>query len=325
MLKKFIVVTGAAGLIGSGVVRYLNDLGYGPQLVVVDDLYEPIKKRNLDKKIYYQKVGIQDLFSWLKGEESSIEAFIHLGACSDTLEKDQNFLSRMNTDYTKRLAEYALAGGHRFIYASSAATYGDGSQGFSDHHDLLPYLNPLNDYARSKHQFDLWAQKQGILNQIVGLKYFNVFGPNEFHKAHMSSVIFKLFQTIQNKQKVYLFRSLDKNKWPHGGQLRDFIYVKDAVKMTCSFLDNSHTGIFNIGTGEPISWNQVAQAVFNSLNLPAEIYYKAIPKKLRSQYQSYTCAEMKKYQSLMSVVQDYSFQQAVDDYIHNYLLVDAVW
>ncbi|HEY5236468.1 MAG TPA: NAD-dependent epimerase/dehydratase family protein, partial [Rhabdochlamydiaceae bacterium] len=248
MTEKMIVITGAAGLIGSGVVRHLNDLGHA-NLILVDELDHPDKVKNLQEKHYQTLLPISGLFNWLQGRESEIGAFIHLGACSDTLEQNENYLLDNNTRYTQRLAEYALKNGQRFIYASSAATYGDGSKGFSDEHDLLDFLQPLNLYGKSKHLFDLWAKKEGVLNQLVGLKYFNVFGPNENHKGRMASMVYKMIPVIQQEGVIRLFKSSEPEKFADGGQCRDFIYVKDAVKMTCDFLNDKRGGIFNIGRG----------------------------------------------------------------------------
>lgn len=324
MAEKIIVVTGAAGLIGSGVVRHLNDLGR-KNLVLVDALDHPDKVKNLQEKKYLKLLPIMGLFEWLKGRESEIEAFIHLGACSDTLEQNETYLQENNTLYTQKLAEYALKHGQRFIYASSAATYGDGSKGFSDAHDLLEDLQPLNLYGKSKHLFDLWAKKEGVLDKIVGLKYFNVFGPNENHKGRMASMVYKMIPVIQKEGVIRLFKSSEPEKFADGGQCRDFIYVKDAVKMTYDFLNDKRGGIFNIGRGEPTTWNQLAQAVFKALNKPSQIDYIDMPADLVRQYQNYTCAEMNKYRGDKELVFGYDTDKAVKDYVQNYILLDHRW
>ena len=324
MTEKMIVITGAAGLIGSGVVRHLNDLGHA-NLILVDELDHPDKVKNLQEKHYQTLLPISGLFNWLQGRESEIGAFIHLGACSDTLEQNENYLLDNNTRYTQRLAEYALKNGQRFIYASSAATYGDGSKGFSDEHDLLDFLQPLNLYGKSKHLFDLWAKKEGVLNQLVGLKYFNVFGPNENHKGRMASMVYKMIPVIQQEGVIRLFKSSEPEKFADGGQCRDFIYVKDAVKMTCDFLNDKRGGIFNIGRGEPTTWNQLAGAVFKALDKPANIEYIAMPEDLVSQYQNYTCAEMNKYSQDKELKFSYDTDEAVKDYVQNYILLDQRW
>jgi len=324
MAEKMVVVTGAAGLIGSGVVRHLNDLGY-EELILVDELDNPDKVKNLQGKKYQSLLPISGLFEWLQGRESEIEAFIHLGACSDTLEQNENYLLDNNTRYTQRIAEYALKNGQRFIYASSAATYGDGSKGFSDAHDLLDFLQPLNLYGKSKHLFDLWAKKEGVLDQIVGLKYFNVFGPNENHKGRMASMVYKMIPVIEQEGVIRLFKSSEPEKYADGGQCRDFIYVKDAVKMTCGFLNDKRGGIFNIGRGEPTTWNQLAGAVFKALNKPFNIEYIDMPEKLTRQYQNYTCAEMNKYSQDKELKLSYDTDEAVKDYVQNYIVLDRRW
>jgi len=324
MAEKRVVITGAAGLIGSGVVRHLNDLGY-EELILVDELDHPDKVKNLQGKKYQNLLPISGLFQWLQGRESEIEAFIHLGACSDTLEQNENYLLNNNTRYTQNLAEYALKNGQRFIYASSAATYGDGSKGFSDAHDRLDFLQPLNLYGKSKHLFDLWAKKEGVLDQIVGLKYFNVFGPNENHKGHMASMVYKMIPVIEQEGVIRLFKSSEPEKYADGGQCRDFIYVKDAVKMTCGFLKDKRGGIFNIGRGEPTTWNQLASAVFKALNKPLNIEYIDMPEKLTQQYQNYTCAEMNKYSQDKELKLSYDTDEAVKDYVQNYIVLDRRW
>ncbi|MBS0616175.1 MAG: ADP-glyceromanno-heptose 6-epimerase [Verrucomicrobia bacterium] len=318
---KSIVITGAAGFIGSGIVRYLQ----GRRLILVDRLDHPEKNRNLADKIYEQLLPIEGLFSYLEGKGSEIEAIIHLGACSDTLETNTDFLYENNTLYTKRLAEYALKHSIRFIYASSAATYGDGSRGFSDDHALLPFLQPLNPYGQSKHNFDLWALKEGILDQIVGLKYFNVFGPNEAHKGRMASMVYKMVPLIQKEGVVRLYKSNDPANFGDGEQCRDFIYVKDAAAMTCSFLNDKRGGIYNIGMGTITTWNQLATAIFDALHLPIRIEYIDMPPDLSKQYQNYTCADMEKFVSGKKTSTLYHIKSAVADYVQSHLLKDQPW
>lgn len=322
--NKLIIVTGAAGFIGSGVVSYLNNQG-NHNLVLVDNLDHPDKKRNLENKKYVKLLTISEFIPWLNSRETEIEAIIHLGACSDTMETNNEYLKDNNTNYTIKLASYALKNGIRFIYASSAATYGDGSCGFSDNHDLLETLKPLNLYGESKHLFDLWAKKEGVLDQIVGLKYFNVFGPNESHKGRMASLVYKMVPIAQKEGIIRLFKSSEPEKFADGNQCRDFIYVKDAVRMTCDFLDNTHSGIFNMGRGLPTTWNQLASAIFKALNKPAHIEYVDMPADLVAKYQNYTCADMSKYAKHHQLLFDYDIEKAVQDYVQNYLLKDVRW
>ncbi|MBS0605197.1 MAG: ADP-glyceromanno-heptose 6-epimerase [Verrucomicrobia bacterium] len=323
---KLIVVTGAAGFIGSCTAKYLNEKGFS-NLLLVDDIKKTEKWKNLLNKKCVDFVSRNDLFKWLEGKERDIQAFIHLGACSDTMEADGNYLMENNFRYTVRLAEYAMKYGHRFIYASSAATYGNGSLGFVDDHEGLEELRPLNLYGFSKYYFDLWAKQQGVLEKLVGLKYFNVFGPNENHKGRMASMVYKMVPVVQKEGMIRLFKSSDPVNFGDGDQCRDFIYVKDAVRMTCNFLENEIGGIFNIGTGETTTWNALAKAVFKALDKPAKIEYIDMPGDLVGQYQNYTRAEMGKYMQKTGVLKPCMFtvEDAVADYVRNYLLKDERW
>ena len=327
LAHPLIVITGAAGFIGSCCVRYLNDLGM-THLLLVDDIKKTEKWKNLIHKKSVDFISRHALFQWLKGRENEIGAFIHLGACSDTLETDGDYLLENNYRYTIRLAEYALRHGHRFIYASSAATYGDGRLGFKDEEESIEQLKPLNLYGFSKHYFDLFAKQQGILDQIVGLKYFNVFGPNENHKGRMASMVYKMVPLIQNEGEIQLFKSTDPDQFADGDQKRDFLYVKDAVRMTCGFLKNGLCGLFNIGSGIATTWNDLAHAVFKALDRAPQIKYLDMPKELASQYQNYTRAEMNKYLQLHQISGSpcqYSVEEAVADYVKNHLLKGERW
>ncbi|HSW86861.1 MAG TPA: ADP-glyceromanno-heptose 6-epimerase [Rhabdochlamydiaceae bacterium] len=327
--NKTIIITGAAGFIGSAVVRHLNDQGV-TNLLLVDDIKKTQKWKNLLNKNFADFISKHALFEWLQGKQNEISAFIHLGACSDTLEMDGDYLMENNYRYTVKLAEYALKHGYRFIYASSAATYGDGRLGFSDHHDLLDELQPLNLYGYSKHLFDMWAKHHGILDQVTGLKYFNVFGPNESHKGRMSSFVYQKFPSASDSQPIKLFKSTEPERFPDGGQQRDFIYVKDVAKMTCDFLTNNHTGIYNIGSGEATTWNHLASSLYKALDKPAQIEYMDMPADLAKQYQNYTCADMTKYcttHEYGSPVPNLQFnvEEGVVDYVRNHLLKAERW
>lgn len=324
--QKVIVVTGAAGFIGSGIVRFLNDQGM-THLVLVDDLKKTDKWKNLLGKQCVDCISRHELFSWLEGRQDQISAFLHLGACSDTMELDGDFLMENNFRYTVRLAEYALKYGLRFIYASSAATYGDGSLGFVDNHEDLEKLHPLNLYGFSKYYFDLWARQNGVLDRLVGLKYFNVFGPNENHKGRMASMVYKMVPLVQKTGVISLFKSTNPTQFADGDQCRDFIYVKDAARMTCSFLFNSLGGIFNIGSGEITTWNTLAKAVFKALDKPVQIEYIQMPSDLAKQYQNYTRADMQKYKDAFSETHpcQFSIEEGVSDYVRNYLLEGNRW
>lgn len=328
-MDKLIVVTGAAGFIGSCVVRYLNDRGI-TRLVLVDDIKETNKDKNLRGKQFVSLISRHEIFQWLEGKEKEIGAFIHLGACSDTLETNRDYLLENNTRFSIRLAEYALKHGHRFICASSAATYGRGEKGFSDDHALLEELQPLNLYGISKHLFDLWAKKEGVLDQIVALKYFNVFGPNEGHKGRMASMVYKMLPSVMKEGVVRLFKSSEPDRFKDGEQTRDFLFVKDAVRMTCSFLENSHGGIFNIGMGERTTWNSLSQALFKAVGKSPQIEYIEMPAELKKQYQNDSCAEMGKYAKFYGLTPSqkpchYSIESATEEYVRDYLLKDAQW
>ncbi|MBF5058581.1 ADP-glyceromanno-heptose 6-epimerase [Candidatus Neptunochlamydia vexilliferae] len=318
---QLIVVTGAAGFIGSGVVRYLNDQGFS-NLLLVDDFGTSEKWKNLRNKRFIDFISPEELFDFLKGKEQDVEAFVHLGACSSTVEPDGDHFMKVNYRFSVRLAEYALENDHRFIYASSAATYGDGSLGFSDDESKLDTLVPLNIYGFSKQMFDKWLQERGVLDKVVGLKYFNIFGPNEYHKGRMGSMVMHMVDQVHKTGKVRLFKSSEPDRFPDGGQCRDFFYVKDAVKMTCSFLNNDLGGIFNVGSGQANTWNAMAENVFKAMGKKTNIEYIPMPDDLIGKYQNYTCADMGKQSDFKG---DFTFASAIEDYVKNYLLTGARW
>ena len=325
---QLIVITGAAGFIGSNLVTHLNNEGY-ENLLLVDDLGSEGKWKNLVGKKFVDLVPIDELFSFLEGRDREIEAFVHLGACTDTCETDGDYIIDNNYHFSVALCEYALEHEHRFIYASSAATYGDGSLGFSDDQDRLEILRPQNLYAYSKHLFDLWLLKEELLDKVVGLKFFNVFGPNENHKGSMTSIIYQMYDQYQANRKVKLFRSTD-SKLKDGDQKRDFIYVKDAVKMCAKLLDDAFkdvSGIFNIGSGKATSFNEMAHYFFQALEKEPKIEYFDMPESLNKQYQNYTCADMEKYKRVhkLKELECMTTKEAVFDYVKNHLVVDERW
>ncbi|MCW9096140.1 MAG: ADP-glyceromanno-heptose 6-epimerase, partial [Ignavibacteriaceae bacterium] len=290
-----IVVTGGAGFIGSAVVWRLNELGE-TKIIVVDELGSDEKWKNLVSLKFDDFIHKDEFISMVLDDEVPFEinSIIHMGANSSTTEKDADFLFSNNYLYTKELAKYCLDKGIRYIYASSAATYGDGSLGFSDDENKLETLRPLNMYGYSKQLFDLWAKKNDAFKKIVGLKYFNVYGPNEFHKGDMRSVVHKAFGQISDTGKVRLFKSMN-SKYKDGEQLRDFIYIKDAVEMTLFFLDRSNVnGLFNVGTGKSRTWNDLVTSIFKATNKPVNIEYIDMPQHLRDKYQYFTEAKMEK-------------------------------
>ncbi|MCB1107371.1 MAG: ADP-glyceromanno-heptose 6-epimerase [Chlamydiia bacterium] len=326
---QFIVVTGAAGFIGSAMVRYLNDQGYH-RLILVDDFRKSIKWKNLWNKRFTDFVSRDDIFHYLKGREEEIEAFVHLGACSSTVETDGDYFMKTNYRFSVNLAEYALKHDHRFVYASSAATYGDGSLGFSDNEGELDSLRPLNMYGFSKHLFDKWALEQGVLDKIVGLKFFNIFGPNEYHKGRMASMVIHMVDQIQKTGKVKLFKSSEPDRFGDGDQCRDFFYIKDVVKMVTLLLKSDLGGIFNVGSGEANTWNAMAKHVFQAMRKEPLIEHIPMPEDLVDKYQNYTCADMEKFQKEISSKgleyhPEFTFESAIEDYVVHYLLKGERW
>jgi len=323
---SLIVVTGASGMIGSGIVRCLNDRGFS-NLLLVDDFKQSNKWKNLVGKRFRDFISRNAIFDFLKDNQTEIDSVIHMGACSDTEEKNGDYLMENNYRFSVRLAEWALSCNKRFIYASSAATYGDGSLGFSDNEDAIETLRPLNMYGFSKHLFDLWLKREGGLKKAVGLKYFNVFGPNEYHKGRMASMVLKMTDKVLSDGVIRLYKSTEA-RFKDGEQCRDFIYIKDAVRMTCDFLqpqNRSFSGLFNIGRGEPATWNQLAQALFHALGKKEQIEYIDMSADLAKQYQNYTCADMGKFHKIFPGYQTITIPSAVREYVQEYLLRNARW
>lgn len=322
---QLIVVTGGAGFIGSGVIRHLNDKGL-TNIVVVDELGDTEKWKNLVGKKFVDILDKKDLFDWLVDKEDTIEAFIHLGACTSTVETDASYLLENNYRFSVRLAEYALKYEKRFIYASSAATYGDGSLGFVDDESQIERLAPLNMYGYSKQLFDTWLKNQGNLDRVVGLKYFNVFGPNERHKGRMASAITHTLPTAQKEGVIKLFKSSDPASFADGEQKRDFIYVKDVARMTCAFLENDAAGLYNIGSGHAGSWNEIARAIFQAIDKPANIQYIDMPVDLIGKYQNYTCADMTKTNKVLGpAAKCMPLSDSVIEYVKDYLIPGKLW
>jgi ADP-L-glycero-D-manno-heptose 6-epimerase len=315
-----IVVTGGAGFIGSALVHGLNQKGI-EDIWLVDDIDHPEKQKNLDALTYARWVGKDDFLKEVAGLKEC-SAILHMGACSSTTETNEAYLRENNFEYTQSLAEYCLKKDVRFIYASSAATYGAGENGYSDDESLLETLTPLNLYGYSKQWFDLWAKEAGALKAIVGLKYFNVYGPNEYHKGDMQSMVRKGFLQVRDADKLNLFKSY-KPGYEDGGQERDFLYVRDAVAMTLFFLEHKDIGgIFNVGSGKARNWNDLASAVFQSMDKKIKINYIDMPESIRNQYQYHTCAEMGKIRAAGFAEVITSLEDGVSDYVKNYLIPD---
>jgi ADP-L-glycero-D-manno-heptose 6-epimerase len=313
-----IVVTGGAGFIGSAIIYRLNELGEN-NIIVVDELGLDEKWKNLVPLRYKDFINKHEFLDRLESHIYKIDAIIHMGANSSTTEKDAGHLLKNNYEYSKRLALYCSQHNIRFIYASSAATYGDGSAGFNDSGVDLHQMRPLNMYGYSKNLFDVWAAEGGLLTSITGLKYFNVFGPNEYHKGDMRSVVHKAYEQIKNTGRIRLFKSQHPD-YKDGEQMRDFVYVKDAVEMTLFFLKNKTGGIFNAGSGTARTWNDLAAAVFKAMDLPLRIDYIDLPEHLAEKYQYFTKAEMGKIKKAGYNNPVLSLEEGVTDYIQNYLM-----
>ncbi len=312
-----IILTGGAGFIGSCLLARLNEAGQ-EDIIVVDHLdAEGLKQKNLDGKKYREYVDKTDfLDSVLNGRlKEKPAALIHMGACSSTLIQDPEYYRQNNFEYTRHLAQWALGQACPFIYASSAATYGDGHGGYSDADEVTRRLEPLNHYGRSKHDFDLWVLDEGLSSRFVGLKFFNVYGPNEYHKGDMRSVILKAYPRVVQEGKIGLFKSY-RSGFADGEQKRDFIYVKDAVDVIMHFWQNPHlAGIYNVGTGQAQSWNDVARALFKACGRDLHIDYIDMPEPLRSQYQYFTQAEIAKLRQSGYTKEFTLLDEAVADYV----------
>lgn len=317
-----ILVTGGAGFIGSALIHHLNQRGL-TNILVTDLLGTDDKFKNLVPLRFDDYMEGDDFMRRLAekpAQFADIKTVFHLGACSSTTEKDARFLVHNNYETTKFLAEWALGQGTRFTYASSAATYGDGAQGMDDKNPDLGKLRPLNMYGYSKHMFDLHAQRRGYLTDIVGFKYFNVYGPNESHKAHMVSMVHRAYQQIKADGKVRLFKS-DRPEYRDGEQMRDFVYVKDAVAMSVALAQNPQAGgLYNIGSGQARTWLDLMRAIFAALNTPANIEFIDMPAELKAKYQYFTQADITKLKASGYDRPQYSLEEAVADYVLNHLV-----
>lgn len=316
-----IIVTGGAGFIGSAIIAALNARGID-DILVVDELGSDEKWKNLLNLSFADYIEKNDFLELLlDGKISSpVGALFHMGACTDTTETNVSYLIKNNYEYSKLLAQWSADSRVRFIYASSAATYGDGSAGFSDDEDKIKILRPLNMYGYSKQLFDLWAKRSGLLKKFVGLKYFNVFGPNEYHKADMRSFVIKAYEQITQTGSVRLFKSHNP-EYADGEYVRDFIYIKDAVEQTLFFFDNPKVnGLFNIGTGKARTWNDLVKAVFAAMDRQLNIEYIDMPAELQSQYQYYTEADTSKIKKAGYKKPTTTLEDAISDYVKNYLM-----
>jgi len=336
-----IVITGAAGFIGSCLVSFLNKAGY-ENLILVDDFSKHQKDVNLQRKIFSQKIEREEFFDFLKKENPKIDFIYHLGARTDTTEFDYAIHEHLNVEYSKKIWNYCTEKDVPLVYASSAATYGSGALGYKDDENIIPDLKPLNPYGVSKNEFDKWVlrrtlrrtlrQAQGDnLGQVqkppawAGLKFFNVYGPNEYHKARMASVIFHSYNQIKENGFVKLFKS-HKPEFEDGGQLRDFIYVKDVLKICFWFLEcwqkdpqTFISGIYNVGTGKARTFDDLVNATFSALDKKTQIKYIDMPGDIRDTYQYFTEATMDKIHAAGYSQPFYSLEEGVNDYVRNYL------
>jgi ADP-L-glycero-D-manno-heptose 6-epimerase len=319
MSRRTVVVTGAAGFIGRNVVAALNRRGQA-NLLLVDHLGTDEKWKNLMGLEFDDIISPAAFLKLIDGEDTpSFDGIIHLGACSATTERDADYLLENNYRYTRRLCTWCLEHECRFVYASSAATYGDGSRGFLDDEDSTLNLRPLNMYGYSKHLFDLWAIRAGPISRIAGLKYFNVYGPHEDHKEDMRSVVHKAYAQILREGKVQLFKSY-RDDYPDGGQKRDFIYVTDAVDVTLYLLDHREVGgLFNCGTGHARTWEDLAKALFRAMNREPKIEFIDMPEALQPKYQYFTQAAMEKLREAGYTRPFTSLEDGVAAYVRDHL------
>lgn len=338
-----IIITGAAGFIGSCMVSYLNQQGL-ENLILVDEFNDEEKKLNLLHKKYLVRVEREEFFDWAQREKPDVGFVFHLGARTDTTEFDYAVHQHLNVEYSQKIWNYCTINNIPLVYASSAATYGEGEFGYDDDHEIIEQLHPLNPYGISKNEFDKWVLHQDDHPPFwAGLKFFNVYGPNEYHKARMASVIFHSFNQIKENGKVKLFKS-HKEGYEDGEQLRDFIYVKDVIEVCYWMMENVNrqssgvsvelmihdspltsqhspltSAIYNLGTGTARSFNALAKSTFNGLDLKANIEYIDMPEDIRDKYQYFTEASMDKLKNTGYTKDFYSLEKGVDDYVRNYL------
>lgn len=312
-----VIVTGGAGFIGSCIIRELNDFGV-EDIIVVDNIASTDKWKNLVNKKYIRYYNKNNFLNELYNFKD-FDYIIHMGACSATTEKDFDYLNINNVEYTKTLWNFCVENKIRFIYASSAATYGDGRFGFDDKNEITDLI-PLNGYGYSKQLFDIWAKKQTKKPlQWVGFKFFNVYGPNEYFKGSMASVIMHGYNSIKKSNNIKLFKSY-KEGYGDGEQKRDFIYVKDICKVIKFMIENKEvSGLFNLGTGEARSFYDLAKATFNALSLNENIEFIDMPENIKEKYQYFTQAEMDKLRKVGYNDKFYSLEEGIKDYVQNYL------
>ena len=320
-----IVITGAAGFIASALVAKLNEENY-KDIVLVDDFTVQAKTRNYEDKTYSQLVDRNNLFTWIDENHRFIQFVYHLGARTDTTEFDRAVFDRLNLTYSKKVWEACVKYGLPLVYASSAATYGLGEFGYADDHSIIKDLQPLNPYGESKNEFDKWALLQPVKPYLwVGLKFFNVYGPNEYHKGRMASVMLHSYKQINETGKMKLFRSHNP-EFKDGEQMRDFVYVKDVAEVLLYFLTNrTKSGIYNLGTGIARTFVDLTKSVFNSMDLPVNIDFVDTPADIRDKYQYFTEAKMDKLRTAGYTKPFSSLEEGISDYVKNYLITDKIY
>ncbi|MFP4339678.1 MAG: ADP-glyceromanno-heptose 6-epimerase [Cyclobacteriaceae bacterium] len=313
------IVTGAAGFIGSCLISRLNAANFN-YIIAVDDFSYPEKNKNLDGKKIQQRVDRKHFFSWLDKNYEEVEFIFHIGARTDTTEFDQAIFDELNLNYSKEIWKRCVSYQLPLVYASSAATYGSGELGYQDDESLIPQLKPLNPYGESKNEFDKWAlleEKKPFF--WAGLKFFNVYGPNEYHKGRMASVIFHAYHQIQKTGEMKLFRS-HRPEFKDGEQMRDFVYVKDLVEV-CLFLmhHRQNSGIYNLGSGQARTFLDLTKATFRAMDRQENISFRDTPEDIRDKYQYFTEADMRKLKNIGYDKPFHSLEEGVDDYVRNYL------
>ena len=316
-----IIITGAAGFIGSNILAKLNNENF-KDIVLVDDFRNEEKNKNFLHKTFSEKVHRDIFFEWLSKNHKHVQFIIHIGARTDTAEFDTTVFDKLNLNYSKKIWKACVEYGLPLIYASSAATYGMGELGYKDNHDIIENLKPLNPYGESKNDFDKWALKQDKKPYFwTGLKFFNVYGPNEYHKGRMASVIFHAFNQINKSNAMKLFRSHNPD-YKDGEQLRDFVYVKDVVEVIYFLMHHrKDSGLYNLGTGKSRTFIDLTRNTFKAMNISEDISFIDTPEDIREKYQYFTEADMSKLRSIGYNKEFYSLEDGVDDYVRNYLKI----
>jgi ADP-L-glycero-D-manno-heptose 6-epimerase len=319
------VVTGAAGFVGSCLIQRLNELNFN-YIVAVDHFDNQEKKKNLAHKKIQEYVDRDHFFDWLEKNNKHIDFIFHIGARTDTTEFDKAIFDRLNVEYSKKIWKACIDYQIPLIYASSAATYGNGEFGYDDNEALIPQLKPLNPYGDSKNDFDIWALQQKKKPMFwAGLKFFNVYGPNEFHKGRMASVIFHTFHQIKKTGKMNLFRS-HKAEYTDGGQMRDFVYVKDVCNVIIFLMHNrKDSGIYNLGSGRARTFLDLVKNSFKNMSVAEDISFIDTPIDIRDKYQYFTEANMNKLKNIGYTEKFYTLEEGIEDYVKNYLITEKYW